>query len=97
MQDLTAKISLLNLYKLEDYLEEYPLKTFNDLGDWSQKMVGLMTDLAGSGKPKSEHGWFTGIFNIFGNNDNDNGDDIDTSILDEAAHSLVMNDYEILK
>ena len=26
----------------------------------------LMTDLAGGGKTKSAHGWFTGIFDIFG-------------------------------
>ena len=54
-----------------------------------------MIDLAGVGKPKSDQGRFAGMFDIFG--DDNNRDDIDTSIFDEAAHFLFMNDYEILK
>ena len=95
IQNLTANIALLNLDQLEDYLEEYQLNTFNDVVDWSQKMVGLMIELAGVEKPKSSQGWFKGIFDIFG--DDNNGDDIDPSIVNEAAHFLFMNDYEILK
>jgi hypothetical protein len=35
-------------------------------------MIGLTIDLAGVEKPKSAQGWFMGMFDIFG--DDNNGD-----------------------
>ena len=69
IQDLIKKIHNLSLYVLEGSLEDYQLKIFNDIVNWSQMMIGLMKDLAANEKPKSARGWFSRILEIFSSDD----------------------------